>query len=78
MKVELTFDLGIPGDEYNFKACINAPDVLAALREYERWLKRVGEDEVGGINECTEGHINAREQLFKIFQDHGVSAWGDQ
>jgi len=52
--------------------------VLSALREYERWLANELDitDSNVSINAKTaiERH---RDKLFEIFQDHDVSAWGN-
>ena len=71
----ITFNLDDPEGERRLRECLDAPKVKAAVREYEGFLAGVikrAESEPTRL--CFQ---SARDQLFAIFNDCGLSPWGE-
>jgi hypothetical protein len=69
------FDLVSLEGERRLRECLDAPKVLRAVREYERWL--AGQiDNDRRTEETREGLTLARDILFMYFNDHDVTIPG--
>ena len=83
MSDELNEEHGFPGSivtwtfyiedlegERRLRECLDAPNVLLAVEEFERWLKLIGES-----NESYSVD-SIREMLFECFNNNGVTVPG--
>jgi len=76
MKAQLTFDLDDPGDHDRFLRCVNAEDVDEAVHEFTTWLR--GQIKYGGENDADEHLTKAWNKLFAVFNERGLSPWGEE
>lgn len=69
------FSLDEPDGERRLRECLDAPKVMAAVREFERFLSEViGVTEKQDTRMCFE---SARGELFAIFNRRGLSPWDE-
>ena len=68
--VTWAFYIDDPEGERRLRECLDAPKVLQAVVDFERWLRGVAE--TNSMEEKREALETARDVLFKCFTDNDV------
>ena len=69
--VTWSFYVDDPDGEHRLRECLDAPNVLRAVREYERWLSET--IDLGWNENLLK---TARDKLFEIFNEENVTVPG--
>ena len=70
----LHFDLEALEGERRLRECLDAPNVLRAVRDFERWWRSAAE--TNSMKEKRETLETARDVLFACFADNDVTVPG--
>ena len=67
----LAFNLDEPEGERRLRECLDAPKWKYAVWEFERWIRYLVDSDTSVTADIV------RDELFRIFSEHGIDIWED-